>query len=363
MPPTRPVLRHAADATPRRPARTGLCARAAWTHPRKVAQDGRSLRRLLAGIGATALAVYGGVSFAQDYPTRPVRLLVGFTAGGGTDSVARIFGTKLAENLGQSVVIDNRAGAGGNIAAVVTARAAPDGYTLHIVPSSFATNPSLYSSAGYDPVKEFAPVTFIASSAYVLETHPKLPARTVKEFVALARAKPGQFNYASGGTGTPSHLGIELLKSMTGMDIVHVPYKGGGLALADLIGGQVSLYLDPLVLAMPYVQSGRTRALAVSSATRVSVLPDVPTIAESGVPGFEMLGWYAIVAPAGTPRRIVDILHGHIARTLQSPDVRSRFLALGIDPVGQGPEELARFMRAEIDKWTKVIRASGAKVD
>jgi tripartite-type tricarboxylate transporter receptor subunit TctC len=315
-----------------------------------------ALGLVLAGSGAVA-------ALAQDYPSRPVRLLVGFAPGGGTDSVARIFGAKLAESLGQSVVIDNRAGAGGNIAAVLTARAAPDGHTLHIVPSSFATNPSLYSSAGYDPLREFAPVTFIASSAYVLETHPKLAARSVKEFVALARAKPGQFNYASGGTGTPSHLGIELLKSMTGMDIVHVPYKGGGLALADLIGGQVSLYLDPLVTAMPYVQSGRTRALAVTAATRVAVLPDVPTIAESGVPGYEMLGWYAIVAPAGVPKRVIDALHAQIGRTLQSPEVRNRFVALGIDPVGQGPDELARFMRAEIDKWSKVIRASGARVD
>lgn len=300
---------------------------------------------------------------AADYPVKPVRMLVGFAAGGGTDSVARVFGKQLGDALGQSVVIDNRAGAGGNVAAQATAKSAPDGYTIHIVASSFATNPSLYPNAGYDPVKDFAPVSLVASTPYVLEVGPASPARSVKDLITIAKKQPGKLSYASGGTGTPSHLGMELFKTMAGIDLLHVPYKGGGQALTDLMGGQVAVYLDPIVLSAPQVKAGRTVALAVTSPRRSAVLPEVPTVAESGLPGFEITGWYAVLAPAGTPKPVVDTLDAQIRKVLQSTEIKERFLAMGLEPIGAGPEELRRFMQAEIVKWDKVIKASGAKVE
>ncbi|MGE0798555.1 MAG: Bug family tripartite tricarboxylate transporter substrate binding protein [Lautropia sp.] len=312
------------------------------------------------GLLAASLASHVG---AADYPTRPIRLLVGYAAGGGTDSVARIFGQRLSEVIGQPIVIENRPGAGGNLAAQLTAQAPADGYTIHIVASSFATNPSLYSNAGYDPVNGFAPVSLVASTPYVLEVTPSLAARSVKELIEMARAEPGKLTYASGGTGTPSHLGVELIKSMAGIDLLHVPYKGGGQALTDLMGGQVHAYLDPIVLAAPNVKSGRTRALAVTSLKRSPVMPDVPTVAESGLPGYEITGWYAIFAPVGTPADVVDILNRNIAKALESAEIRKRFLDMGLEPIGAGPEPLRQFMQTEITKWNKVIKASGAKVD
>ena len=318
-----------------------------------------ALRLALAG---TSILLCVAAS-AADFPTKPVRLLVGFAAGGGTDSVARVFGKQLGDALGQPVLIENRPGAGGNVAAQQTARAPADGYTLHIVASSFATNPSLYANAGYDPLRDFAPVNLVASTPYVLEVGPASPARSLREFLALAREQPGRLSYASGGTGTPSHLGMELLKSMAGLDLLHVPYKGGGQALTDLVSGQVSVYLDPIVLSAPFVKSGKTRALAVTSLKRSPVLPEVPTVAEAGLPGYEITGWYAVLAPASTPPAVVDTLDAQIRKVLQTAEMKERFLALGLDPIGGGPAELRRFMQAEIAKWDKVIRATGAKVD
>ena len=318
-----------------------------------------ALRLALAG---TSILLCVAAS-AADFPTKPVRLLVGFAAGGGTDSVARVFGKQLGDALGQPVLIENRPGAGGNVAAQQTARAPAEGYTLHIVASSFATNPSLYANAGYDPLRDFAPVNLVASTPYVLEVGPASPARSLREFLALAREQPGRLSYASGGTGTPSHLGMELLKSMAGLDLLHVPYKGGGQALTDLVSGQVSVYLDPIVLSAPFVKSGKTRALAVTSLKRSPVLPEVPTVAEAGLPGYEITGWYAVLAPASTPPAVVDTLDAQIRKVLQTAEMKERFLALGLDPIGSGPAELRRFMQAEIAKWDKVIRATGAKVD
>ncbi len=323
----------------------------------------RLVPEILAAFTLAAALALGAPALAQEYPSKPVRMLVGFAAGGGTDSVARVFGQKLSEALGQPVLIENRPGAGGNLAAQMTARAPADGYTIHIVASSFATNPSLYRNAGYDPLKDFEPVSWVANTPYILEVTPSLPAKTVAELVALAKAEPGKLSYASGGTGAPSHLGVELLKSMAGIDLLHVPYKGGGQALTDLMGGQVQVYLDPIVLAAQNVQSGRTRALAVTSSTRSPVMPDVPTVSESGIPGYEIIGWYAVFAPAGTPRPIIDKLNAKIGEVLAAPEIRSRFLTMGLEPVGKGPEALTAFMQTEIAKWRQVIERSGATVD
>ena len=290
-------------------------------------------------------------------------MLVGFAAGGGTDSVARVMSQRYFEVLKQSVVIDNRAGAGGNIAAQIAAKANPDGYTIHLIPSSFATNPSLYSNAGYDPVADFAAVTIVATTPYVIEVNNTLPAKTVKDFIAYAKCRPGQLNYASGGTGTPSHLAMELFKTMAGIDLVHVPYKGGGLALTDLIAGHVSIYVDPIITAMQFVQSGKTRALAVTTPRRASVLPDVPTAAEAGLPGYDVTGWYGIVVPKATPKPILDRIQAATRQVLDTPEVKERFKTFGLDPVASSPDEFTRFMRAEIVKWSKVIKDSGAKVD
>ena len=290
-------------------------------------------------------------------------MLVGFAAGGGTDSVARVMSQRYFEVLKQSVVIDNRAGAGGNIAAQIAAKANPDGYTIHLIPSSFATNPSLYSNAGYDPVADFAAVTIVATTPYVIEVNNTLPAKTVKDFIAYAKSRPGQLNSASGGTGTPSHLAMELFKTMAGIDLVHVPYKGGGLALTDLIAGHVSIYVDPIITAMQFVQSGKTRALAVTTPRRASVLPDVPTAAEAGLPGYDVTGWYGIVVPKATPKPILDRIQAATRQVLDTPEVKERFKTFGLDPVASSPDEFTRFMRAEIVKWSKVIKDSGAKVD
>ena len=290
-------------------------------------------------------------------------MLVGFAAGGGTDSVARVMSQRYFEVLKQSVVIDNRAGAGGNIAAQIAAKANPDGYTIHLIPSSFATTPSLYSNAGYDPVADFAAVTIVATTPYVIEVNNTLPAKTVKDFIAYAKSRPGQLNYASGGTGTPSHLAMELFKTMAGIDLVHVPYKGGGLALTDLIAGHVSIYVDPIITAMQFVQSGKTRALAVTTPRRASVLPDVPTAAEAGLPGYDVTGWYGIVVPKATPKPILDRIQAATRQVLDTPEVKERFKTFGLDPVASSPDEFTRFMRAEIVKWSKVIKDSGAKVD
>jgi len=316
---------------------------------------------VVGSLGAASLP--GPLVHAADYPNKSIRMLVGFAAGGGTDTVARVFGQRLSESLGQTVVIDNRAGVGGNLAAQMTARAPADGYTIHIVASSFATNPSLYTAPGYDPVRDFAPVSLVASTPYVLEVAPAFPGKTVKDFIALAKAQPGKFSYASGGTGSPSHLGVELMKSMAGIDLLHVPYKGGGQALTDLIGGQVTVYLDPIILSVPYLKAGRTRALAVTSSRRSPVLPDVPTVAESGLPGYEIIGWYAVFAPAATPPAVVNVLNTHVKKVLQSSEIKERFLGMGLEPIGAGPDELRRFMQTEIVKWDKVVKTSGAKVD
>src|SRR6476469_9689805 len=279
---------------------------------------------------AAMLAAVAADASAQTWPSKPIRWIVGFPPGGGADVLSRMLSPKISEALGQQIIIDNRGGAGGNIGAEITAKAPPDGYTIHMIASSFASNPSLYARAGYDPINEFAAVTMVATTPYVMEVHASMGSKTLKDFINSAKAAPGRMNYASGGTGTPSHLGMELFKTMAGVDMVHVPYKGGVPALTDLVAGQVAMYLDPIITAMQFVQMGNTRALAVTTTRRTAALPDVPTASEAGVPGFDVTGWYGIVAPYGTPPQIIGKIQDVTRRVLETPDVRDRLRILGL---------------------------------
>ncbi len=305
----------------------------------------------------------GPASSAQKFPNRPVRLVAAFAPGGSVDLVARLLAQKLGESWGQQVVVDNRPGAGGNVSAEIVARAANDGYTIYICSASFVVNPSLYARTPYDPVKDFAPVSLVSIVQNVLVANPRLPAASVKELIALAKAKPGQIHYASTGSGTSGHLIMELFKSMAGVDLVHVPYKVIGQAQADLISGQVSLWFPTAPGALPHVKAGRMRLLAVAGAKRSPALPDVPTVSEAGVAGFEAATWYALLAPARTHREIIGRINGEIVRILKQPDVQERLTGLGIEIVGSSPDELARHIRAEIPKWARVVKQSGARVD
>jgi tripartite-type tricarboxylate transporter receptor subunit TctC len=317
----------------------------------------------LAGAAVLALSLAAASAHAQVYPDKPVRMIVPFAAGGILDIVARAVGERLNGPLGQPVVVDNRSGAGGAIGAEITARAAPDGYTLltgHI--GTHAINPSLYPKLAYDPVRDFAPITLVAMFPLGLFVHPSVPAQSVSELVALARAKPGQLNFASAGSGGPTHMAGEMLKAMARIDIVHVPYKGNAAALNDLLGGRVQMFFSNLLTAMPHVRSGRLRALAVSTAKRSLQVPELPTMAEAGVPGYEMTNWIGMLAPAATPRAIVLRLNRDIAAILGAPDMKERFRAQGLDLVSSTPEEFAAFIRSELAKWRKVVKESGARV-
>ena len=316
------------------------------------------------------LALAGAFTFlyiadatAQPYPARPVRLIVPFVPGGGADAAARLFGTRLGDNLGQQVLIDNRGGAGGTIGAELAAKAAPDGYTLLLSSANMAMNVSLYGKRSYDPVKDFATVTLLSSTPNVITVHPSLPVRSVKELIALAKAHPGQINYASGGNGSTAHLAAELFKTMARVDFVHVPYKGSGPAAIAVLSGEAPLTMVPALAVMPHVQSGRLRALAISSVQRAAVLPDLPTVAESGVPGYEASQWYGVMAPAGTPESIVARLHLELVKIVQSPDMTARLAAEAAIPVGSTPQQFAAYLQEEIVKWSRVVRFSGARLD
>ncbi|MGH8702224.1 MAG: tripartite tricarboxylate transporter substrate binding protein [Burkholderiales bacterium] len=299
-------------------------------------------------------------AIAQQYPTRPVRLIVPTTPGGSVDTLARTIAPKLAERWGHQVVVDNRSGAGGTIAAEFTARSAPDGYTLMIgTIASLATNVSLQQKLSYDPLRDFAPVTLVATQNLVLTVHPSVPAKSVRELVKLAKARPGQLAFASAGNGTGSHLSGELFKQLAGVDVLHIPYKGVAPALVDVIAGQVSMSFPSILTSLPQVQSGRLRALAVSGAQRSAALPELPTMMEAGVKDYESATWYGIVAPAATPPEIVNKLHAEITAILRQPDTRDRIARDGADPVGNTPQQFGAFMKSEIEKWRKVIRAAG----
>jgi tripartite-type tricarboxylate transporter receptor subunit TctC len=312
-----------------------------------------------AAIAAVPLSVA-----AADYPARAIRMVVPFPAGGTTDILGRIAGQKITEALSQQVIIDNRGGAGGNSGTEMVAKAPPDGYTLLTDPGSTLTiNPHAYSKLGFDPVKDFAPITILAEVPNILEVHPALPVKNVKELIALAKSKPGQINYASTGAGQSTHLSMELFKSMAHIDINHIPYKGSAPALVDLIGGQVTVMFDNMPTSLPHVKAGKLRALAVSTARRSFALPELPTVAESGLPGFEVSVWFAVLAPAATPRDIVQKLNAVLVKALQSPDVKQRLAEQGAEPVGNTPEQFAATIQRDLAKWAKVVKDANVKLD
>ena len=313
---------------------------------------------------ASLCAIAAGAAVAQSYPARPVRMIVPFPAGGATDIVGRIIAQKLGETWGQQVIVDNRGGAGGTIGSDIAAKSAPDGYTILVGTSStHAVAPSLYSKLAYDPVRDFAPVTLLASATILLAAHPSLPAKNVRELIAIAKRQPQALSFASSGNGGISHLVGEEFKSMAGIAMLHIPYKGDTPALVDLVSGQVSLMFGTAVSFLPYVKAGKLNALAVTNPQRSPIAPNVPTVAESGLPGFEALQWFGIFAPAGTSKEIVAKLQSDIVKIVRLPDVRERLSGLGADVVGNTPDQFAAFQKADAAKWAKVVKASGAKID
>ena len=310
------------------------------------------------------LAASLNVSAQEKYPNRPVKIVLGFPPGQATDTVARAIAQKLGESTGQTFIVENRPGAAGIIGTDLVAKSAPDGYTLVMGSSGvMAVNPGLYSKLPYDPVKDFAPITVVVSVPLFIVANPSFPPNTVKELVAFAKANPGKVNYASGGSGVTNHLAMELFKSVTGADMVHVPYKGGPPALTDLIAGQVNVMFETGPGAIPHVKSGKLKAIAVGGLKRSAALPNLPTVAESGYPGFEAVAWIGISAPAGTPKEIITKLNTEIVKIANMPDIKERFLGLGADTVGNTPDEFAVYLKSEIAKWGKVVKDSGAKVD
>ncbi|MBI4203917.1 MAG: tripartite tricarboxylate transporter substrate binding protein [Betaproteobacteria bacterium] len=315
---------------------------------------------------AVALPAAGAQSATglANYPAKPIRLVITYPPGGNTDLVGRAVAQKLVESLGQQVVVDNRGGAGGVLGTVIAKQAPADGYTLLLGTSAgMVLNPLLMSKLPYDALKDFAPVSLVIVNPQVLVVHPALAAGNVREFVALAKAKPGQLNFGSSGMGTPNHLGGEMLKAMAGIDIVHVPYKGGAASIADLIAGQVQLVFSSAPSVVPHVRNGRLKALAVGSAKRTPALPNVPTVAESGVPGYEYTTWYGIFAPGKTPTPIVARLNTEIVRILADPQLSHRFQSQGGDPASSTPAGLTAYMREETARWTRVIKTAGIKIE
>jgi len=310
------------------------------------------------------LAFGGAAAQVQSYPTRTIRMIVAYPPGGGTDIVGRLVAQKLTDSLGQTVLVDNRGGATGNIGTELAAKSPPDGYTVlmgNVAPN--AINVSLFKQLPYDPVKDFAPVSLVAITPNILVVHPALPVRTVKDLLALARAKPGTLNYPSAGIGSSSHLAGELLRSLAKVDIVHVPYKGGGPALIDLLSGQMQIMFATMPAAMPHVKTGKLRPVAVTTDKRSQTLPELPTIAEAGVKGYEASTWYGLLAPAGTPQPVIARLHDEVVRVLKTPDMREKFASQGFEPAGTTPAEFAAYIKAEIAKWGKVIRDAGIRAD
>ncbi|HXF66537.1 MAG TPA: tripartite tricarboxylate transporter substrate binding protein [Burkholderiales bacterium] len=320
-----------------------------------------ALRLGAAALGLLALACALQTAQAQAYPARPIRLIVPFPPGGGNDIVGRIVAQHLAEALGVPVVVDNRGGAGGTIGTDIAAKSAPDGHTLLVNNISLAVNATLVPKLPYDTLKDLAPVTLIGRQPNIVVVNPALPAKSVAELLALARAKPGGINYGSGGIGTASHLATEMLKLMTGTEMVHVPYKGLGPALTDLIGGRVQLIISTLASALPQVKAGKLRPLAVTTAQRSAFFPELPTMAEAGVKGYEFSTWYGLLVAARTPRPIVERLNAQTGKVLRSPALNEQFAAQGLESAPGTPAEFGAYLRSEVEKWGKVIRASGAR--
>jgi tripartite-type tricarboxylate transporter receptor subunit TctC len=321
--------------------------------------------RIKSGLLCLILAAWfcSPAAHGQNYPTRPIRVLVGFTPGGTTDVVARVIAQKVSEGFKQSIVIDNRPGAGANIAAELAAKAPPDGYTILAVNPGLAISATLYAKLGYNALRDLAPVARIADSSHLLIVHPSLPARNIRELIALAKARPGQLNFSSSGVGNADHFAGELFTSMAGIKVVHVPYKGGAQAAQDTVTGQVSMYFSGILVGLPLAKTGKVRALAVATAKRSPLAPEIPTIAESGLPGYEMTLWNAIFAPAATPKDIIGRLNAEIVKALKSSDVQERLAALGAAPGGGSPEDLGAYFRSEVEKFGKIVRALGLKID
>ena len=313
---------------------------------------------------SAALALPVAAAHAQAYPAKPIRIVVPLATGGPGDVLARAVGQKLAEIVGQPVIIDNRVGANTNIGNEAVAKSAPDGYTLLMSASTLTINPSLYANLPYDAIASFAPVTLVATTPLVLVVHPSLPAKSVKELIALAKAKPAQLHYGSAGNGSVLHLAGEMLNSMAHIKIVHVPYKGVTNAFSDLLGGQISLMFPGAPIALPQVQAGKLRALAVTGDKRSAAAPELPTVADAaGLPGYEVSVWYGVLAPAGTPPAVVTRLHAEIVKIMKLPDITTRWATLGAEPLTNTPDQFAAFLKSDLVKWTKVVRDSGAKVD
>jgi tripartite-type tricarboxylate transporter receptor subunit TctC len=326
------------------------------------------MRRHLTG---SALALLLGITLAapaaaqvQDYPNKPIRLIVPYPPGGGNDTLARLFGAKLTEAFGQQIIVDNRPGAGTIIGTQLAARAVPDGYTILLSSiASHAIAPNLYKKPGYDPVKDFSPITLLAIAPTVLCVNPSVPVNSVPELIALAKAKPEELKFASGGNGTPPHMAGVIFASMTGIKLLHVPYKGGGPAIASLIGGETTMMFDTAASILPHVRAGKLKSLAIARSARLSEYPNLPTFAEAGVPGYEVNAWYSMHAPAGTPKPVIDKWNRELARILKLPDIAQRLTQLGSEGVGNSPAEFAKFVRAESAKYAKAIKESGTQVD
>lgn len=319
--------------------------------------------RQLRGIAAILCMACAFSAGAQAWPTKPVRMILAFPPGGPTDIVARVLGAKLTDQLGQQVLIDNKPGAGGNIGAELAAKAPNDGYTIFYNTSAIVINPALYGRSNYDTLKDFVPVTLTAAIPMVLVVHPAIPVKTMKEFVDYVKTRPGQVNYSSSGTGTITHLASAMLSAQMGFTAQHIPYKGSAPGLVDLAAGQTQFMTDTINTALPYVKDGRLRAIAVTSAKRSSVLPDMPTFAESGMPGFDAAAWQGVVVPAGTPQEIVARLSAELNRALADTGVRQRLAVQGADALGGTPAEYGAYIRAEMPRWAKAIKDSGAKAE
>ena len=323
------------------------------------------MKTLLYGALPCAALLMAGTpcALAQQYPAKPIRLLIGFAAGGPSDVIARTISQKLNEKWGQPVIVDIRPGAGGNIATEIAAKAPADGYTLLIPAFAHAVNPLLYSKLPFDAAKDFAPILLVASIANLLVVHPSIPAHSVKELIAFAKARPNQLVYGSAGSGTASHFAGELLNMMGGIKVTHIPYKGLAPAHTETMGGQLSMMFDGIVTGLPAVKAGRLRALAVTTLKRWQGAPDIPTMSEAGLAGFEVNSWFGLLAPAGTPREIVLRLNSEVARALHEPDARERLYSIGAEPMNNTPEEFAAYINAEMVKWSKVIKAAGIRVE
>lgn len=315
--------------------------------------------------GALAAILLGAVTTlsAQPYPAGPLRIVVPFPAGGGVDTAGRLLGQKLAEAIGKPVVIDNRAGANGMIGSEIVAKSPKDGYTLLVNGANFVTTPSLYKNVTYDPIKDFEPISLLAHAPNILVVHPSLPVKTVRELIAFAKARPGQLNYASSASGSTPHLAAELFNTMTGTRMVHVPYRGTGPAITAIISGEITVMFMPALAAIPYIENGRLRALGVTTIERLPALPQLPTVVEAGLKGYQSSQWYGVLAPAGTPADILEFLNGHAAKIMQSADMKDRMKNSGSVAVGSTRDAFARHLQSEFAKWAKIIKASGATVN